>query len=373
MRIAIGMDLHKRTAVCFAVYAGEGEPDDRDSRFLERFNKDHRRNGTDPEDMAELAGALKGHEAHILIENSGKTFDTYWVLTNLGCHVVVAQARDLYRITRSVKKTDDQDSKELAGYMRRRLHGEMEFSECIMPPKEWMMRREVCRAVFAEKAHLADLKRRARSHLLLHGIRLSREYGDIFCQKAMAELEAQNDICLRIFVNEARALKKRTDLEVKALRQMFDGIRIYELIDSIPGFGCVSAAYMAALIVDIDRFDTCNQFTANFGVVPKLRDSADSHPRCSTTHRGDAQARRLLKQAAWVHINTVDDSVVTLMYRRLVKNGKSHNEALVACARKLLTVIWSVLRNDRRYTSDQRLLAKARAMDEEDDSELVGE
>ena len=367
MRIAIGMDLHKRTAVCFAVYAGEGQPTLEEQEALERFNREHRSQPSEPEDMREIALALKGHEIHVLIENSTKTFDTYWVLTNLGCHVVVAQARDLYRITKSVKKNDNNDSMELAFYMRRRLHGEDEFAECIMPSHDWMMRRELCRTVFKEKTHLADLKRRTRSHLLLHGIKLSREYSDIFSVKAMAEIEKINDPCLRIFMNEARTIKKRTDLETRTIELMFDDVRIYQLILSIPGFGKVTAAYLSSMIMDISRFRTANQFTASFGVVPKERSSADSSPHCATTHRGDDEARRLLKQAAWVHIMKVPDSVVTQMFNRLRKNGKAHNEALIACVRKLLTVVRSVLISGRPYTSDLRLLAQSREMADSED------
>ena len=367
MRVAIGMDLHKRTAVCFAVYAGEGQPSLKEQETLEKFNKEHRSQQSEPEDMRDIALALKGHEIHILIENSTKTFDTYWVLTNLGCHVTVAQARDLYRITKSVKKNDNNDSMELAFYMRRRLHGEDEFAECIMPSHEWMMRREVCRTVFKEKSHLADLKRRTRSHLLLHGIKLSREYGDIFSPKAMEEMKRKNDACLRIFVAEAESIKKRVALEVKTMELMFADVRIYELLLTIPGFGKVTAAYLASMIMDINRFRTANQFTASFGVVPKERSSADSSPHCATTHRGDDEARRLLKQATWVHIMKVPDSVVTQMFNRLRNNGKAHNEALIACARKLLTVVRSVLISGRPYTSDMRLLAQSREMADSED------
>ena len=147
MRIAIGMDLHAKTAVCYAVFAGEGEPREKHLEFLEEFNRKHRIQGSEPEDMAAIAEDLKGHEAYVLIENSTKTYDTYWVLTNLGVRVVVAQARDLYRIAKSVKKTDKNDSIELAGYMRRYIHGEREFAVCTMPPYEWMMKREILNVV----------------------------------------------------------------------------------------------------------------------------------------------------------------------------------------------------------------------------------
>lgn len=373
MRIAIGMDLHKDTAVCFAVFAGNGEPNEKQRRYLDGFNSRHRTQGSEPEDMKAIVDDLRDQDVHVLIENSTKTFDTYWVLTFLGCHVTVAQARDLYRITKSDKKTDMNDSMELANYMRRRLHGENEFAECVMPTKDWMIKREICRTIFKEKLHLADLKRRTRSHLLLHGIRLSREYSDIFSKRALIEMRATDDVCLRIFAAEAADIKKRTDLEARTIELLFDDIPMFHLIRSIPGFGLVSSAYLTSMIMDIGRFSTCNEFTASFGVVPRQRSSADSNPNCHITHRGDAEARRLLTQATFVHINNVQDSVVTKMYNRLKKNGKAHKEALTACSRKMLTVVWSVLRSGLPYTDDAGLLARASAAADSGMEDMVSE
>jgi transposase len=239
-----------------------------------------------------------------------------------------------------------------------------------MPSKEWMIRREICRVVFNEKLHLADLKRRARAHMLLHGIKLSREYRDIFSKKAMEELRQTKDPCLLILVSEARSIKSRTDEEARLIRQMFDCLEMYHLIESIPGFGMVSAAYLASLIMDIGRFGSSDEFTAYFGIVPKMRESAGSSPRCATTHRGDEDARRLLCQAAFVHTCTVENSVVTRMYNRLRGRGMSHREAQVACARKLLTVVWSVLKSRLPYTDDAGLLARASEIEEEMEDDL---
>lgn len=362
MRIAIGLDLSKKTAATFSVYAGEGEAKPRQQEFLDRLNKDFRVMDTSPESFFEFAKTVKDHDVHLLIENSTQTYDVYWMLTNLGINVTVAQAQDLYRITKSAKKTDLRDSEELAYYMRRRLAGGIEFAVCTMPPKEWMYRREMCRVVFNEKLHLADLKRRTRSHMLMHGIRLSREYPDIFVGKAMIELVGTRDPILMTYVEEAKSIKKRTDVEAKYIETMFNGVRIYDLILSIPGFGKVTAAYLASMIIDIDRFDSCDKFTAYFGVVPKMYQSGDTNRNCSITHRGDADARRLLKQAAFVHVNNVKDSVVTDMFNRLQSNGKSFKETQVACSRKLLTVVWSVLKNDTPYHCPHDRLESASAM-----------
>ena len=360
MKIAIGMDLHAKTAVCFAVFAGEGEPRENHIEFLEEFNRKHRTQGAEPEDMAAIAADLRGHDAYVLIENSTKTFEVYWVLMNLGVKTVVAQAQDLYRITKSTKKTDKNDSVELAGYMRRYLLGEREFAVCTMPPHEWMMKREICRTLFKEKVHLGDLKKRMRAHLLLHGIKLSREYNDIFCKKAIAELRRLDDVCVRMMLNEAIGLKTRTDEEGRFIEHLFEGIRLYELIYSIPGFGKVTAAYLTSMIMDIDRFTDRDSFTSYFGVVPRMRESAETTHNCATTHRGDEEIRRLLAQAAFVHVQHAPDSVVTGLWNRLKKKGKAHREVQIACARKLLTVVWSVAKNDCPYVMDPEEMRAAR-------------
>lgn len=367
MRIATGLDLSKKTAVLFSIYAGDREIKDSQREFLDFLNTKFRTIGTTPDELILFAQAVRGHEVHLLVENSTQTYEVYWILTLQGIDVTVAQAQDLFRITKSVKKTDLNDSEELAHYMKRRLDGEREFAVCTMPPKVWMIRREMCRVVFSEKVRLGDLKRKARAHMAMHGIRLSREYQDIFSTKAMAELRNTKDPVLISYATEAFSIRKRTDEEARYIEAMFADVRIFELIYSIPGFGVISAAYLASMIIDIDRFESCNQFTAYFGVVPRMYQSGDTNRRCATTHRGDTNARRLLKQAAFVHCNTVDDSVVTAMFNRLRSNGKSFAEAQVACARKLLTVMWSVLRNDKEYEAPSEL---GRAASEKADSIL---
>lgn len=364
MRVAIGMDLHKATAVCYAVFAGNGEASDRENEFLDDFNRNYRKQASTPENMAKIARAVSRHDAYVLIENSTKTFEVYWVLTNLGVRVVVAQAQDLYRITKSVKKTDKNDSMELAAYLRRYLHGEREFAVCVMPPKEWMMKREICRTIFKEKAHLGDLKRRMRAHLLLHGIELSREYSDIFSKRAVHELSGIRDPVVMMMLDEAKAIKQRNAEEVRLMKHLFEGNRMYELIQTIPGFGFVTAAYMTSMIMDLDRFCDRRSFTAYFGVVPKVRESDKTSHRCGTTHRGDEEVRRLVMQAAFVHVNSVQDSVVKRMWDRLTGRGKAFREVQCACARKLLTMVWSVIKNDRPYIEEERIILRSLEMSE---------
>ena len=366
MIIAVGMDVHKDMSAAYAVYAGTGTENEKHRRFLNGFNNEFADFPSTVKRLETFAAFVRGHECHVLIENSTKSHDVYWILKNMGIDVTVAQAQDLHRITKSVKKTDRNDSIELAGYMRRRLHGENEFAECYIPSPEWMTKRELCRGLSAEKEYLANTKRRIRAHILLRRIHLSKEYPDVTTDKAMAELNSKKDPYLMMQVKFAADAKKRVDLGEKTLQYMFGDEPMFKLIYSIPGFGTISAAYFTSLIVDIDRFPSSSKFTAAFGIVPKMRASAESNPRCSTTHRGDDLARYLLMFCVLGHVKNDENSVVTKMYRRLVNNGKAKREALVAAGRKLMTVVWSVLKNGRPYTSDQEKLTLARETEEKE-------
>jgi transposase len=363
MIAAVGIDVHKKTSSAYIVYAGRGEEKDKHTKFLDEFNKEFRDFPSTPERYKAMIAFVRGHECNVLIENSTKAHEVYWILRNGGMNVTAAHSTDLYRITKSVKKTDHHDSVELAGYMRRKLNGEIEFSECFIPSQEWMLKREMCRGVLAEKTYLANTKKRIRSHLLLHGISLRKEYDDITNRMAMAEMNLINDPYLRMLVRFAAAAKDRVSMGERTIEQMFCRDDICGLIDSITGFGHTSAAYMSSLIVDLGRFRTSKEFTASFGVVPRMRSSGESNPNCSTTHRGDDLMRKRLMDCVRAHIRFAKDSVVTMLYNRLVGNGKSKREAQVAASRKLLTVVWSVLRSGRPYSSDPEALKGAREME----------
>lgn len=375
MLIAGGMDVHAEYCWAHFVYADIGEVPERHRKFLNKLNKDFEQFTTTSKSMARLINAVQKHECHILIENSTVSCDVYWMLNNQGVFVTVAQAQDLYRITKSVKKTDRNDSIELSGYMRRRLNGEDEFAECFIPSPDWMTRREMCRGISTEKDYLTKTKLRIRAYLLLHGMDLGRKYSDITCDKALREMAAVKDPYLMMQIRYAQDAKKRVDMMMKVLEHMFWEERMFQLILSIPGFGVLSAAYFTSLIVDITRFPNSSSFTAAFGVVPKMRASANSNPNCSTTHRGDELARYLLMFCVLAHIKHEPDSVVTLMYKRLVDRGKPKRETLVAAGRKLLTVVYAVLRDDRPYVSDVETLMLAKeteeALEEDGDSPTI--
>lgn len=365
MKMAIGIDVHKEKCAAYAVYAGAGEPRMRHRDILESFNKDFRRFPSDAAGMMKLADRICGHEADILIENSTKAHDVYWMLTNLGLRVTVAHAADLYRITQSRFKNDDNDAAELAGYMRRRMMGENEFAVSHMPSREVLLQRELCRFDIDDRSDLSALKRQIRSHMLIRGLKLTQEYRDVTCAGALRELKATGNHVLCLDAAKAENIKMRRRQTEKMIRYMMESSRTFEIVWSIPGFGVLSAAYVACMADDMGRFSDGRAFAASTGVTPKLDESADRPKNCGISRRGDPNLRRLICQATFVHICHAD-SFITRKYERLKARGKHHNEALVACANSMARMIWAMVTDDTEYSANPEVLAKARSLADSD-------
>jgi transposase len=368
MKIAIGIDVHKDKCTACAVYAGTDTPRTKNLNYLDKFNTDFRRFPSDATGMIGLMNRLQGQDADILIENSTKSHDVYWMLTNLGLRVTVAHAADLYRITKSKTKNDDNDATELAGYMRRRLMGETEFAVAHMPSREVLAQRELCRFNLNDRNDLSALKKQIRAHLLIRGSKLSRNYSDITSVLALRELKATGDHVLILDAAKAESIKARKKQTEKMIRYRMENNRMFDIIWSIPGFGILSAAYVTCMADNMVRFKDGRAFAASAGITPRLDESADRPKNCGISRRGDPELRRLLCQATFVHINHTD-SFISEKYKRLRANGKHHNEALVACANSMARMIWAMVTQDRKYSADPAVMAVTRYLADSDEIE----
>jgi len=135
--LAIGADVHKKRTTFYVM--------DENDESITDFNRRFRSVPSNREGFEGLAEYLLGKEHRTLMKNSTKTHDVYWTMKNMGLDVMVARSTDLARITRSDKKNDDNDAKELATHMMARLQNIDQFRECFMCAGVQMRRRELCR------------------------------------------------------------------------------------------------------------------------------------------------------------------------------------------------------------------------------------
>jgi transposase len=113
------------------------------------------------------------------------------------------------------------------------------------------------------------------------------------------------------------------------------------LLRSVPGVGPTVAAMLLAEMPELGQLDR-RQVAALAGVAPFNRDSGQCRGR-RCIWGGRAQVRATLYMAALVA--TRCNPVVKNCYQRLLASGKAKKVALVACMRKLLTILNAMLRD----------------------------
>jgi len=121
-----------------------------------------------------------------------------------------------------------------------------------------------------------------------------------------------------------------------------------ELLRSIPGAGEVTSAAILGEAGDLSRFEGVKQFTSFVGIAPVEYSSGSSvsrHTRISK--RGNTQIRHYLYMAAMIAVRV--NPVIREFYKRLLERSKGKKVALVACMRKLLHLIWGVLKNQCKF------------------------
>lgn len=118
------------------------------------------------------------------------------------------------------------------------------------------------------------------------------------------------------------------------------------LLGSMPGVGRVTTTALIAQLPELGQLDR-RKIAALVGVAPLNRDSGTMRGR-RQIWGGRAAVRKVLYMATLVA--TKRNSVIQAHYARLVAAGKPKKVALVACMRKLLTILNAMLRDDTPWT-----------------------
>ena len=116
-----------------------------------------------------------------------------------------------------------------------------------------------------------------------------------------------------------------------------------DLLQSVPGVGPVLSSTLTALVPELGKLNR-KQIASLVGVAPFNRDSGLGERR-RVTWGGRAPVRAVLYMAASVARRY--NPIIRRFYDRLIAAGKPGQVALVACMRKLLTIL-NALARDRR-------------------------
>jgi transposase len=313
---------------------------------------------------AELAPHLSEEpgELRIVLEAGGNSWFVARQLLSCGWEVVVvhpARVRPILR-TYGRAKTDRRDAEALVQAFAR---GQLEEA-VIWLPGPW----------------IADLREltRTREQLVKQGTRLRvairqalQRWGESCPHTKLTGKRAQawlDDLerrlrpvprsvlgslrrALAVQVAESDALSAEIEAYV---RDHPDVQRLCTLI----GVGVQSAAVIVAEIGDIGRFQTAAQLRSYSGLVPEVRQSGERRSTGPLTKAGNAHLRRVMVLAAqhFAQSEATRDLRVRRWYARLVyRHGP--NPAKVALARRLLDIIFAMLRDATTFDAERYALA----------------
>jgi transposase len=114
-----------------------------------------------------------------------------------------------------------------------------------------------------------------------------------------------------------------------------------DLLRSAPGVGPITSFTVLADLPELGRLNR-RQIASLVGVAPHPADSGTLRGK-RVTWGGRAHVRRVLYMAALAACHS--NSTFRDFYQRLLKAGKPHKVAIVACMRKLLSVLNAILRD----------------------------
>ena len=156
------------------------------------------------------------------------------------------------------------------------------------------------------------------------------------------------------------------DKQIATIEREIDRLRakdrpldeLLELLVSIPGVGLKTAAIITAETGGFQLFETRNQLVKYAGMDIKERQSGTSiRGKSKMSKVGNARIRRALYMPSLHYVNK--EGVFGRLYERVLRRTGIKLKALVAVQRKLLIVMYAVVKNQRPYHPDlheQRVL-----------------
>jgi transposase len=276
----------------------------------------------DGEGQTQLVAALQPLEVALVVMEATGGYEAplACALQAAGLAVAVVnprQARDFARALGRLAKTDRIDAADLAAYGRVLLERE-DLARYLKPLES------------AEQQDLAALVTRRRQLLTMLGMEQQR------------------------LARSRRAVRPSIQKLIKAIREQLDDVdrqmgrhltahfaELDQLLRSAVGVGPTTSASLIAQLPELGRLNR-RQIAALVGVAPIARDSGLSHGR-RRIHGGRPALRRVLYMATLTA--TRRNPIIREHYARLVAAGKLPKVAIVACMRKLLTILNAMARS----------------------------
>lgn len=290
----------------------------------------------------------------VAIEAGNQTAWIYELLVKLGAQVTVVNPNKVKLIAESRAKTDKVDAQILCELLR--LDGLPQ--PVHMPGPQARSRRGLLaarRQLVSARAKLCNV---VRGVLRQEGIRLPpRALNSFVGWQRILEQGFDHDHVLHIvsaystsFVTLTRSIR---ELEAQLALAEKDDPRCARL-RTMPQVGRIGALTFLAAVDDVHRFSSSRKLVGYSGLAPTVRQSSERTYYGSITRQGRRELRAVWVQIAHLVANdrTRASQPLRSGYRRIErKRGKK--TAVVALARRLLTIAYHLLRYDCDYDASR--------------------
>jgi len=368
IKVAAGLDLHKKFILGTVLWQ-TGE------MIQERFDRTR-------EGLFKLKAWITGHHAEVVACES--TSD-YWVqvydLLIGAVPVIVGNAHDIKVL--SHKKTDKIDSLMIA---RLALHGMIQPSRVFAEGDREFRRLVRLRHSLVQKR--TDIKNQIHHILDSELLQLSSVMSDIFGATGMRILQGLVDgTPLDVLIQKLPPHFRRREEEIRSvlsntlsqdtlfrldcclrlIRCMDEQIdvitesatayayenyaRQMEILLSVPGIGKIGAITLLAEIGDVRDFPSAEKLASWIGIVPQVAQSADKLHTGSITKRGSVHVRWILTEIAHATSRCRMNGLRAFYERK--KKALGTGKAIIALARKIISLVWHLLINDELYSDPQ--------------------
>ncbi len=305
------------------------------------------------EGLKKLRTVMKDYESTVEASTSGLRMYEY--LNSAGISIIMANPAKIRLIYESDKKTDRNDAEILANLLRTNM-----LPTCYVPPKDVRRQRDLIRIRRSLVEANVRFKNQIRSALASEGT--SCKYKDIFgegARKTLSEMDISSHTKKRI--EQILRLGDSVLAEIKVLdgeiKQEYEKLSEAHLLTTIPGIAKNSAITILSEIGDVKRFDSPKKLCSYAGLVPKVDQSG--------SRRYDGHIKggsRMLK------LSLVQNANVAVLYSKRfrkfylkLKRKKGHQKAVVAVARKMLTIIWFMLQRNKPFEGAEPICNRRRS------------
>lgn len=292
------------------------------------------------------------------------TANIYYFYDQVRPHVSRVVLVDTYRfsvIAKSKKKTDKADAAALARFLK------LDYLPSVPVPSERIRQlRHLLQARETLVGMRTKLKNMGHGALARNGIALSR--AAFASRLSRTRLSERDDLASADALIMQAALRQIAELdkEVEALGaeivRVGKGLAGLQRLLQIHGMNLLSAIALLAEIGDIALFETSKQLTAYAGLATSTRQSNETTRHGGITKRGRKRLRTVAIQAVLSMVGRTETPLMEFYQKK--KREKGSGKAICATARKLLTIIFVMLKKelDYWYLEDRLYNRKLRAL-----------